>query len=106
MLKPTFAATLLFVSAVLVACSSNASDSDTKPLKCQLSASESGDLCQVNFFCDEGEGDDAAAYCTSDGKCDCGRKEDDPKSFTHEGICDLDMRERAAVANEECGFGK
>jgi hypothetical protein len=104
MVRPTILfGALVFVSAALFACSSSSDTASTKTFKCQVSAANSGDLCQVNFNCESG--DSPAAYCSKDGSCDCGPKSSNPKSFTHAGICDLEMNERASVVNDACGFG-
>lgn len=97
------AALALTLSALVACSSSDSSDSSPKGFKCQVSSANSGGLCQVNFFCDGGDG--PAAYCDSTGKCACGPAAQNPKEFTSAGICDLEMNERATVANRECGFG-
>ena len=109
MFRTTIAVTLLSTSlTTLAACSSDSSESNgsssRSTFKCQVSAAESGGLCQVNFFCDGGDG--PAAYCIADdGSCSCGPAASDPKKFTSAGICQASMDERAEIANRECGFG-
>lgn len=101
---------VIVVSAL--ACESKSDDSSekSKDFKCQWSTSASGDLCQVNFFCDDqkdenGFADGPSAYCSSDGECKCGPASEKPESFTHEGVCDLEGEELAALVNDKCGFG-
>lgn len=106
-----FAVPFIVVSVLACGSKSDSSSSEkSRDFKCQYSTSASGDLCQVNFFCDDqtdenGFADGPSAYCSSDGECKCGPASENPKSFTHEGVCDLESEELAALANDKCGFG-
>jgi hypothetical protein len=88
-----------------VACSSDSnSESDDPPERsCEVSTAQSGDLCQVNFFCDGEEG--PAAYCSDDGACACGPAVENPKEVTIVGICAMDYLDAAHAVNARCGFG-
>jgi hypothetical protein len=93
------AASLVFV----VACSTDSSSEDSSPLRCESGIARSGDICQVNFFCDGGDG--PAAYCSDDGACSCGAAVENPKEVTIAGICDMDREEASRAVNKACDFG-
>ena len=96
--------TLSLASLLLfAACSTDSSSEDSPALRCESGIARSGDICQVNFFCDGGDG--PAAYCSSDGACSCGAAVDNPKEVTIAGICEMGREEASRAVNEACDFG-
>jgi hypothetical protein len=96
-------AVLLVSLAIAGSCATDEESNDSAPLGCDVSTAQSGDTCQVNFFCDGAEG--PAAYCSSDGACSCGPAVENPKQVMISGICDMGWEEAGRVVNERCDFG-
>ncbi|MBT8494471.1 MAG: hypothetical protein KJO07_15550 [Deltaproteobacteria bacterium] len=91
----------LALAFCLVGCSG-----DSEP-SCQYSTADSGGLCQIDFFCEDGV--DRAVYCATNAsgayECACGPAVDDPLEFVSDDFCDLAAEDRYARAVEACGFG-
>ena len=79
--------------------------SDSEP-SCQYSTADSGGLCQINFFCEDGV--DRAVYCAGNAsgayECACGAVVDNPLEFVSDEFCDVEGEDRYRLAVEACGF--